>query len=59
MDTVYRVVLEFEAREDAESCLNLLANWEYEDMTMDFDPPENPFTVYSIEELIRLVKESE
>ena len=54
MDTGYRVVLEFETREDAESCIDVLGNWELGDT--DVAPPDNPFVTYSVEELIRLVK---
>ena len=57
MDTVYRVVLEFETREEAESCIEVVGAWEVGDT--DVAPPDNPFVTHSIEELIRLVKESE
>ena len=64
MDTVYRVVLEFETREDAESCIDVLGNWEssnleeivYTEWRSPVAPPDNPFVTYSVEELIRLVK---
>ena len=55
MDTVYRVVLEFETREDAESCIDVLGNWELGDT--DVAPPDNPIVTYSVEELIRLMTE--
>ena len=57
MDTVYTVVLEFETREEAESCIEVVGAWEVGDT--DVAPPDNPFVTYSVEELIRLVKESE
>lgn len=51
MATIYRIVVEFETREEAEACLEVLAIWEMPDMFVHIDPPENPFAVHSIEEV--------
>ena len=58
MATIYRIVVEFETREEAESCLTLLGNWEASELmeaggdeNAYIDPPENPFAVHSIEEV--------
>ena len=43
---VYRVVIEFESREEAEECIDGLGEWE-----MDRDPQANPFRTYSVQEV--------
>ena len=55
---IYRIVVEFETREEAEECLSLLASWEASELleanvgeSGHIDPPENPFAVHSIEEV--------
>ena len=58
MATIYRIVVEFETREEAEACLEVLASWEASEVLIEsaissgyIDPPENPFAVHSIEEV--------
>ena len=63
MDKIYRIVVEFETREEADACLTLLGNWEASELmemrenearhtsSEYIDPPENPFAVHSIEEV--------
>ena len=63
MDKIYRIVVEFETREEAEACLEILASWEASELmemrenearhtsSEYIDPPENPFAVHSIEEV--------
>ena len=65
MATIYRIVVEFETREEAEACLEVLASWEASELRVELvpanpmgisetgflQPPENPFAVHSIEEV--------
>jgi hypothetical protein len=58
MEPIYRIKIEFETREEADACLTLLGNWEASELmeaggdeNAYIDPPENPFAVYSIEEV--------
>jgi hypothetical protein len=62
---IYRIVVDFETREEAEACLEVLASWEASELAIEnvpanpmgisdsgfIDPPENPFAVHSIEEV--------
>ena len=50
MTMVYRIVIDFETREDAEACQELLACWEMQDLEI-YIPPENAFATHSIEEM--------
>ena len=49
MTMVYRIVIDFETREDAEACQELLACWEMQDLEI-YIPPENAFATHPIEE---------
>jgi hypothetical protein len=49
MTMVYRIVIDFETREDAEACQDLITRWEMQDLEI-YIPPENAFATYPIEE---------
>ena len=57
---MYRIMIDFEDRADAERCLDVLAYWEHPvsgipydlpEGEHPFDPPEKSFVVHSIKEV--------